>query len=233
MSSLREQNDKQVFIIIPVFNDTSMIKQVVEELVSLYDYGIIIIDDGSAVPVEPLLRELPVSCLRHRVNLGQGAALKTGIRYALKCDADIVVTFDADGQHAAEDVKELVKPVQSGEVDVALGSRFLHENNRIPPARKLVLRIGRFVNFLLGGSLLTDAHNGLRAMSRTALKKISITENRMAHASEILFEIKRHRLSYRELPVTVRYSDYSRKKGQSGTDGIKILFDLVLHKLFR
>lgn len=233
MSSLREQGDKRIFVIIPAFNDSLMIRQVVEELLSLYNYGIIIVDDGSAIPVEPRLQGLAVSCLRHRVNLGQGAALNTGIRYALKCDADIVVTFDADGQHSAKDVEELIKPVRAGEVDVALGSRFLDGNNKVPIARKQILRIGRFVNLLLGGFLLSDAHNGLRALSGTALKKISITENRMAHASEILFEIKRHHLSYREIPVTVTYTDYSRQKGQSGTDGIKILFDLVLHKLFR
>lgn len=210
-----------------------MIRQVVEELIVLYDYSIVIVDDGSAVPVQPALQGLAVSYLRHRVNLGQGAALDTGIRYALKCDADIVVTFDADGQHNANDVEELIKPVQAGEVEVVLGSRFLQDNSSVPPIRKQILKIGRLVNLLLGGFLLSDAHNGLRAMSRTAAEKISITENRMAHASEILFEIKRHRLSYREVPVTVHYTDYSRQKGQSGTDGIKILFDLVLHKLFR
>ncbi|MDF2190959.1 glycosyltransferase family 2 protein [Paraflavitalea sp. CAU 1676] len=234
MSSLPEQSNKQVFVVIPVFNDLSVIRHVVQELLSMYEYRIVIVDDGSIIPVNTFLVGLPVYCLRHRVNLGQGAALETGFQYAFKCGADIVVTFDGDGQHVAEDVRTIVKPLMDGEVEVVLGSRFLEDGvSEVPVVRKMVLRIGRLVNFALGGGLLSDAHNGLRAVSREALEKISITENRMAHASEILFEIKRHRLSYREVPVTVNYTDYSRQKGQSGVDGIKILFDLVLHKLFR
>jgi glycosyltransferase involved in cell wall biosynthesis len=229
-----ETTHKKISIIIPVFNDTQTIRQVVEELLLQTSFQVIIIDDGSVVPVSSSLQGLPVVCLRHRVNLGQGAALQTGFKYALQLQSDIVITFDADGQHAAGDLPALIQPIISQEAAVALGSRFMPESNSaVPFSRNMVLKAGRFVNYLLCGILLSDAHNGLRAFSRPALEKIVITENRMAHASEILFEIGRHKLPYKEVPVKVHYTDYSRQKGQSSWDGIKVLFDLVLHKLFR
>src|SRR4029079_19417277 len=126
----------------------------------------------------------------------QGAALQTGIDYAKMLEADIVVTFDADGQHSAADVKTLVEPLLKNEVDIVLGSRFLTTNTDIPFPRKIVLQVARWVNFLFTGILLTDAHNGLRALGKRGLEKITITENRMAHASEILFEIKKQNLKF-------------------------------------
>jgi len=196
--------------------------------------AIIVVDDGSAEPIRKSLADFPVTILRHRTNLGQGAALQTGIVYARKLDADIVITFDADGQHNAEDVAGLIAPIVQNQADIVLGSRFLPESQtRLALSRKFVLQTARLINYLLSGVLLSDAHNGLRALNKTALEKINLTENRMAHASEILFEIKRHELRYIEVPVLIKYTDYSKQKGQSTHDSIKVLFDLVLHKLFK
>jgi polyprenyl-phospho-N-acetylgalactosaminyl synthase len=196
--------------------------------------AIIVVDDGSAEPIRKSLADFPVTILRHRANLGQGAALQTGIVYARKLDADIVITFDADGQHNAEDVAGLIAPIVQNQADIVLGSRFLPESQtRLAFSRKFVLQTARLINYLLSGVLLSDAHNGLRALNKTALEKINLTENRMAHASEILFEIKRHELRYIEVPVLIKYTDYSKQKGQSTHDSIKVLFDLVLHKLFK
>jgi len=120
------------------------------------------------------------------------------------------------------------------EADIVLGSRFLAKNNStIAVSKKIVLQVARYINYLMTGMLLTDAHNGLRAMNRKALDNITLTENRMAHASEILFEIKKHQLSYKEAPVHIQYTDYSRHKGQHKRDGIKVLFDLALYKFFK
>jgi hypothetical protein len=99
--------------------------------------------------------------------------------------------------------------------------------------KKVVLHTARLINYIFSGLLLSDAHNGLRAFNATALQKITITENRMAHASEILFEIKKHKLRFKEVPVTISYTAYSKKKGQSIWDSVRILFDLILHKLFK
>ena len=225
--------NKTIAILIPAYNESSVLRKVVEQLL-LNSYTIIIVDDGSDMPMKDHLMGLPVITLKHPVNLGQGASLQTGLDYLKKLDPDIVITFDGDGQHDGNDIPKLIEPILKDEADVVLGSRFLPETkSSIPFSKKIVLQIARFVNFILSGVLLSDAHNGLRAMNKNAWKNIRITENRMAHASEILFEIKKHQLRIREVPVNIQYSQYSKEKGQSAWDSIKVLFDLVLHKLFK
>jgi glycosyltransferase involved in cell wall biosynthesis len=233
LSPIPEIFNKKIIIIIPVFNDIQTIRQVVLELLTQTPYQVIIVDDGSAVSVRDHLKGLQVICLRHKINLGQGAALQTGFDYALTLQPDIIITFDADGQHTVTDLPAVILPIVNKEAEVVMGSRFMDNNSKITFSRSLVLKGGRIVNYLLCGILLSDAHNGLRAFSRLAIEKIVITENRMAHATEILFEISRHKLRYKEVPVNIHYTEYSRQKGQSAWDSIKVLFDLVLHKLFR
>jgi glycosyltransferase involved in cell wall biosynthesis len=230
---LPAEADKKIIVVLPAYNEGPVIRQVITSLLKMVS-TIIVVDDGSAVPVINQLHNLPLVIIRHRVNLGQGAALQTGLSHARKLNPDIVITFDADGQHNEDDIKNLIAPIISNEADVVLGSRFLPESESIVPfARKITLQFGRMINFLLSGVLLTDAHNGLRAINKAALEKINLTENRMAHASEFLFELKKHKLRYREVPVHIRYTNYSRQKGQTGGDSIKVLFDLLLHKLFK
>ena len=98
--------------------------------------------------------------------------------------------------------------------------------------KQSVLKIARLINFLFTGLYLTDAHNGLRAMNRKAAQEIYIKENGMAHATEILLLIHQHGLKYKEIPARVIYTQYSKNKGQSVFNSIRIFFDLVLHKLF-
>jgi polyprenyl-phospho-N-acetylgalactosaminyl synthase len=231
--SLPGSTPLKIVAILPVFNEELVLREVVQLLVNQVS-AVIVVDDGSAEPVINHISDLPVIILRHRINLGQGAALQTGFIYAGKLNPDIVVTFDGDGQHDANDLAALIAPIVEGNSDIVLGSRFLPDSaTQLSFAKKMILKLARLINFLFCGILLSDAHNGLRALNRTALEKITITENRMAHASEILFKIKKHRLRYMEVPVHVRYTNYSRKKGQSGWDSIKVLFDIVLHKMFK
>ena len=226
--------DKKIIVIIPVYNESAIVRDVVNKLYEAKFKTIIVVDDGSKNDIQQLLKDLPVFYLRHRVNLGQGAALQTGFTYARSLDADIVITFDADGQHDVGDIEALIQPVKDDEADVTMGSRFLSVgNNQVPRVKKMILQMARLVNFLLTGLLLTDAHNGLRVINKNVLEKIYLTENRMAHASEFLFQLKKHKLRYKEVPVKISYTNYAREKGQSPWDSIKILFDLVLHKLFR
>jgi glycosyltransferase involved in cell wall biosynthesis len=228
------KSKNRITVIVPVYNEASVIRKVVEELSTLNLDEIVIVDDGSSDNVRAALKDLPVTYIRHKINLGQGAALQTGLNYAKSGDTDIIITFDGDGQHDVKDIDNLMKPVVEGNADVVLGSRFLNKDlNRPGSRRKIVLQIARFVNFIYCGYFLTDAHNGLRAMSRKAIDKIEISENRMAHASEILAEIRKHGLRLEEAPVNILYNEYTRKKGQSGINGIKIFFDLVLHKFFK
>lgn len=222
-----------VYVVIPAFNEAATIKAVVDDVIS-HGYTAIVVDDGSAQDVFSPLNNSSAWFLQHSVNLGQGAALQTGISFALEKNADIIVTFDADGQHQAKDIALLVETMQQEKTDVVLGSRFMSgADEHIPSRRKRLLQLARYANLLFTGLLLTDAHNGLRAFSKKAAQKIQITENGMSHATQLLSEIKRERLSYKEVPVTVLYTDYSKQKGQTIWSGFRIFFDLLLNKIFK
>lgn len=220
------------YIIVPAYNEQpGVLLETCRTLLQL-PYRLILVDDGSAEPV-PHLFPGRIFLLRHAFNLGQGAALQTGFAFARRLDADYVVTFDADGQHSIDAIPQLLFPLASGEADIALGSRFLDGRTRPARFRQWTLHTGRLVNYLFTGLWLSDAHNGLRALNKKALFSIELTENRMAHATEILHRIRQHRLRHTEVPVQISYSAYSREKGQSSWNGIRIFFDLVLHKLLR
>lgn len=222
-----------VCVVIPAFNESSTIKAVVDDVTS-YGYTAIVVDDGSTQDIFSPIRNSPAWFLQHSVNLGQGAALQTGISFALDKEADIIITFDADGQHQAKDIGLLVETMQQEKADVVLGSRFMNgADEHIPSKRKRLLQLARYANLLFTGLLLTDAHNGLRAFSKKAAEKITITENGMSHATQLLSEIKREKLSYKEVPVTVLYTVYSRQKGQTIWSGFRIFFDLLLNKIFK
>ncbi len=226
--------NNDIFIIIPAYNEKTVIREVVLSLHAHNYKNIIIIDDGSSQNLFEEIQDLRVYYLKHYVNLGQGAALQTGFCYALKNRASICVTFDADGQHSANDLQRMIEPIRENKADIVLGSRFLvKDKSAIPSIRKLILNIGRFVNFCFAGILLTDAHNGLKAFNRKVLEKIFLEENRMSHASEILMQVSKHKFRFREVPVNIHYSDYANKKGQKNVDSIKILFDLIMFKLFK
>ncbi len=223
-----------IFIIIPAYNEKLVIREVVLSLHAQDYKNIILIDDGSDQNIFEEIQDLHVHYLKHYINLGQGAALQTGFCYALKQGANICVTFDADGQHRAEDVIKLITPIRENKADIVLGSRFLFKKeSKVPFKRMLVLKLARFVNFFFSGLLLSDAHNGLKALSKNVLEKIFLEENRMSHASEILMEVSKHKFRFLEVPVNIHYSAYTIQKGQKNFDSLKILYDLILFKLFK
>lgn len=230
MSHLNEPG--KVFVIIPAYNEQAVIRKVLLELLPLH-YSLVVVDDGSAAELTTILSDLPVYILRHKVNLGQGAALQTGIEFALSKNAAYIVTFDADGQHQAKDIPLLLAPLEKNEADMALGSRFLGDSSHIPSRRKKLLKMARFVNFVFTGLWLTDAHNGLRAMTAAAARQIHLRQSGMAHATEIIAAIRKKNLRYCEVPVTIVYTEYSRKKGQTIWGGFRIFFDILLNKIFK
>lgn len=226
-------NNSEIYIIIPVYNEASVIAQTLHQLVQT-EYSIVVVDDGSADGSGEVARQFRVHYICHPVNLGQGAALQTGMEYARMRNAAAVVHFDADGQHRVEDIQRLLEPIMNDECDVVFGSRFLNKAGAaIPFSKKVFLQLARYINWIFAGILLTDAHNGLRAMNRKALETIYFSENRMAHASEILLLVKEHRLKYTEVPVTIDYTEYSRRKGQSLWNAVNIIFDLLFKKINR
>jgi glycosyltransferase involved in cell wall biosynthesis len=223
-----------IFVVVPAYNEGQVLARTVAELVD-YPYQIVIVDDGSETPASSWLWGTRVHCLRHVTNLGQGAALRTGTEYALAAGADVIVHFDADGQHKPALIARLIEPILSGACDVVLGSRFLQRSDRdmVPVSKQILLKCGVVVSWIFTGLWLTDTHNGFRALSAAAARQMKITENGFAHATEILELIRRSSLRYCEVPVTIRYSDYSMAKGQSVLNSINILIDLTLRKIFQ
>jgi polyprenyl-phospho-N-acetylgalactosaminyl synthase len=217
-----------VFVVVPAFNEARVIRSVAEELVEL-GASVVVVDDGSSDGTGEALRGVPLAVCRHAVNLGQGAALSTGIELALRRGARIVVTFDADGQHRAADVPRLVDALERDRLDAALGSRFLAggEAPGLRPLRRALLAAAVRFTRLTTGLPVTDAHNGLRAFTREAAARIRPAQNGMSHASEILHRVRALGLRFAEVPVIVAYTSYSRAKGQRVTNALNIVWELI------
>jgi glycosyltransferase involved in cell wall biosynthesis len=220
----------KIWIIIPAYNEAAVIGNVVSSVKSLFP-NVVVVDDCSTDYTAAAAADSGATLLRHVVNLGQGAALQTGIEYALRAGAEFVVTFDADGQHRPEDVFVLLDKHRATGADVVLGSRFLGSARDIPRSRVLLLKLAVIFTTIASGIRLTDAHNGLRLLTRKAAAILKIRQNRMAHASEITDQLTRADLSIVEAPVTVLYTEYSLGKGQRLANAINILVEIFVARL--
>jgi glycosyltransferase involved in cell wall biosynthesis len=218
-----------VWLVIPVYNEETVIADVVEHAMKTFPH-IVCVDDGSRDASAERIAGTGAHLVRHPVNLGQGAALQTGMTYALSQGAQYLVMFDADGQHRVEDAETMIAVARSGAADVVLGSRFLESNEQIPWIKRFVLRTVVTLSPTSRKLRLTDAHNGLRVFTRAAAQRLRITMNGMAHASEIVAFLAGSGLRVREVPVTILYTDYSKSKGQSLINGVNILFDLSIRQ---
>jgi polyprenyl-phospho-N-acetylgalactosaminyl synthase len=222
-----------VWVVIPAYNEGGAISETLSTLVAL-PYRVVVVDDGSADDTWERARRAGVTVLRHACNLGQGAALQTGFTHALRQrDTAYIVSFDADGQHDAADIARMLAPLQRGDCDVTLASRFALGGSArdITEGRRVTLRLAVVLARAMTGLELTDTHNGLRAFTAAAARQISLSQNRMAHASEILSQIAKRKLRYREVPAAVRYTAYSRAKGQSLTNGLNIIWDILMARI--
>jgi glycosyltransferase involved in cell wall biosynthesis len=214
----------------PVFNEETVISDVVAHVLETFPH-VVCVDDGSRDDSARRILGTGAHLLRHPINLGQGAALQTGLSYALdQPGGEYFVTFDADGQHRVEDVVRMISVLRAEEADVVLGSRFLESAQVVPPLKKAALRTVAFFSRPSRKLGLTDAHNGLRAVNRAVAEKIDITQAGMAHASELVDFLARSDFRVREIPVTIDYTEYSLSKGQSLFNGINIVFDLALRR---
>lgn len=224
-----------VWVVMPLHNEQSVIAHVVRSARAVLP-NLVCVDDGSRDDSAAIAEAAGAVVVRHPVNLGQGAALQTGFDFALSDPGmRYVVTFDADGQHRVDDAEAMLHRIRRGDVHAVFGSRFLDRPDRASTAgalKKLVLRSAVAYTNLTTGVRLTDAHNGLRVLERRVVEGISITQHRMAHASEIVSQIGRLRLGgdpvvVVEEPVSIVYSDYSRAKGQSLWNSVNILAELI------
>jgi glycosyltransferase involved in cell wall biosynthesis len=220
------------WVVVPAFNEGEVIGETIRSVLGQFS-NIVVVDDCSSDNTRSIALAAGAHVCSHPINLGQGAALATGIRYARLQDAKAIVTFDADGQHDINDVMDMVKLLVPGQCEIVLGSRFLGTTKNMSARKRLFLKLATFYTRLTTGLAVTDTHNGLRALSAVAADSIRIRQNRMAHASEILDEIARLGLPYKETACTITYTDYSVAKGQRMSGAFAILADLTLRKFYK
>jgi glycosyltransferase involved in cell wall biosynthesis len=214
-------------LVVPLYNEGAVVADVVKNALGTFPL-VVCVDDGSSDDSAQRAAEAGATVLRHAVNLGQGAALQTGIEFARTLPGvRYLVTFDADGQHQVEDAAAMVDLARREDVAIVFGSRFLDSRTRPGLLKRVVLRTAVWFTNQSTGLRLTDAHNGLRVIRVDAARKVELRQDRMAHASEIVLQLGRTRLPWREYPVHVLYTDYSRAKGQSLWNSVNILVDLV------
>lgn len=224
--------EQQTWVVVPALNEGEVIGRCVAELRTVFP-NVVVVDDGSRDATGDEALGSGAVVVRHPLNLGQGAAIQTGIQFALCRAAGYVATFDADGQHAVEDLQCMLDVLVREQLDIVLGSRFLGHAEGMTPGRSTLLRAGVHFTNLTTGVRLTDAHNGLRIMTASAAGRIRIVQDGMAHASEFIGQIGSLGLSVREVPVTIRYSAYSLAKGQKMSNSFRILADLFVGWLLR
>ena len=220
--------DTAAWIVIPLYNEATVISDVIKSLLPHFP-NVVCVDDGSTDGSAEVAARAGAHLVRHPVNLGQGAALQTGIEYALAHPScEFIVTFDADGQHRIIDALEMLEVARANDVAIIFGSRFLDDRTDPGWVKKVVLKTAIRVTNLTTGMKLTDAHNGLRVIRRDAAEKVQLKQDRMAHATEIVLELGKTGLPWREHPVELLYTDYSKGKGQSVLNSVNILVDLVV-----
>lgn len=219
-----------VAIVIPTFNEGTELLKTLDQ-VGEYFENIYVVDDGSNEKPVDQSRNSHINYLFHPVNLGQGAALQTGITAALKnSKVEFIITFDADGQHNVLDAIDLVKKIRNSRYDIVLGSRFIKGSNisKVPIAKTFILKLGVIFTRFDSGLKVTDTHNGLRIMTRKFAKNLKIRQCGMAHASEILNYINNSKALWCEIPVSINYNLENKKKNQSILNSINIVTELFL-----
>jgi len=224
-----QKNIRKIFIVIPVYNEAPVIFNTIKEIERAGYQNIIIIDDGSSDETYHEAKKSGKIILRLILNRGKGAAVKTGIEAAKMLGADIVVTMDGDGQHNPENIKNMVKLIQTKRCDVVLGTRLANPQG-MPWYKILANHIGNFFTWLIYGLWVTDSQSGFRAYSKKAIGLIDTQTDRYEYDSEVIREIGRHNLKYQEVPVEVRYTKYSMNKTnkQGIKNGIKTLIKMLI-----
>ena len=223
-----------ISIVIPVFNESIVVKDVIEELkLKRPNDNIIAVNDGSSDnSLDVLLSIKNIYVLSHDINLGQGAALQTGIEMARKLNSKYVVTFDSDGQHSVDDIEKFYNEIESKKLDIVIGSRFLKgSNSNISSFKRFFLKLSTLFTLLVSQIKLTDSHNGFRIINIRNNPKFEIQHNGMSHASEIVDLIKLLKMKYTEKECTILYTDYSKEKGQSLWNSINIVLEIFIQRL--
>ncbi|MBU0466344.1 MAG: glycosyltransferase family 2 protein [Nanoarchaeota archaeon] len=219
----------RTWVVIPAYNEEKTLGEVITNLKKNSLKNIIVINDGSEDRTEEVAVKMGAKVYSHLINRGLGGALNTGISAALLNGAEIIATCDADGQHNPEDVKRAIDFLDKDNLDVVIGSRLLNPEG-MPFLRRIGNKGFNFITFLLFGIYSTDTQSGLRVFSKKAAEKLKIKTSKMEVSSEIIKEIGRNKLNFKEISIKAIYTDYSMEKGQKNTNAFNILYKLFLRR---
>ncbi len=221
--------NKKTFIVIPCYNEEKVIGDVIRDIKKEGWKNIVVVDDGSFDKTSDKAKEEKAYVLRHILNRGKGAAVKTGLEFVKSQNADVVVTIDGDGQNNPKEIKKLVKKIEEG-FDVVMGTRFEKKKNKIPLFNRLANKFANFFIFFVYGLMVSDSQSGFRAYNKRALELLNLKMDRYEFDSEVIREIARNKLKYAEVPIDVFYTEYSKSKTQKQNliNGLKTMARIIL-----
>ena len=194
----------KIVIGIPAFNEEKNIGAILIKLKNI-SKDIIVCDDGSNDLTAEIAKELGANVISHKRNLGYGAGIRTIFLKAKEINADILITFDADGQHRIEDINTVLKPITNDDADIIIGSRFLDKNNEIPKYRKIGIKAITSITNSSMGEKLSDSQSGFRAYNKKILENITPSESGMGVSTEILIKASKNKFRIKEVPIIVSY----------------------------
>ena len=226
---------RKVVVVIPAYNEAAAIGQVIASIPRVIDereVSCLVVDDGSVDGTAEVARGHGAFVVRHVVNLGVGAATRTGLRAARELDSEVIVTIDADGQHDPAEIASLVRCLVEGGHDVVIGSRILQPNG-MPISRIAANLLLNAITFVVYGKVVSDSQSGFKAFSRKSLDIIELDSAGYEICSEIIGEIVRNQLNYKSLPVKAVYTQYSQAKGQPFLNGVNLILNLFVRMLRR
>ena len=217
----------KIIIGIPAFNEEKNIGAIVAKLKEKYDH-VIVCDDGSCDMTETIASSLGAIVVRHPKNLGYGAAIKTIFNESKKIDGDVLVTFDADGQHQISEIDSVLAPLIENKADIVIGSRFLGSTKNLPKYRKIGIKTITGLTNTMTGTNLSDAQSGFRAYSKNVLNEIFLTDSGMGISTEILIKSSNKNLKISEVPITISYENNSHSK-EPVSHGASVIISTIKH----
>jgi glycosyltransferase involved in cell wall biosynthesis len=224
----------KILIGIPAYNEEQMIGKVLQSLPkkigNKHKVDKLVVDDGSADQTSAIAKAEKAISLRHLLNRGLGGAIKTIFAYAKAYNYDILLTFDADGQHITEDIPKVLAPILKNEADVVVGSRWRSKTSR-PILRFLINQFANIITYFFFGLWTNDSQSGLRAFNKKSIQLINLETDGMEVSSEFFREIHKHKLTFTEVPINVIYTSYSKAKGQKLSNAPNVFFQLLLRLL--
>lgn len=234
MTSMLTMDKDAVLIIIPVYNESKRVGQVIESVIDLGFKNILVVDDGSIDQTQKELKKHPVMVLSHIINRGVGAATETGLEFFRRSRQYLLaVTIDGDMQHSPEDIEHMISQHMEQNAELTMGNRFLQKSNSIPWTRKLYNLIADIVTSIMSMSIVRDSQSGFKVWSRQAAVLIHIDQNGYEFCSEVAIKAHQHKLKIIQVPISVTYNKDVKGKGQNLKEGVKTFFNLIHHFIFK